>query len=227
MTISAKSKATSIFSECAQLTFDPYWHQLFDDCSKGKFPRGSGIDATGKVVHLHSKSGKYIVYKTEGKTPETIFTDLKKLFTEELLLNSKQDRTDIREEIDNICKELQETFTGTWAQIKRKKIKDPIIRRFILDLKRKYELNNYETAEVAQIIKLGFSFNWISNEDVVYENSVITGIENLHFDPIERLFTLDEPECDYTREYKPRLFRLSGLWKKHLETPRNCYLLLS
>lgn len=31
-----------IFTECAQFTIDPYWQQVFEECSKGHFPRGSG-----------------------------------------------------------------------------------------------------------------------------------------------------------------------------------------
>lgn len=233
MTISTEKRTESVkkvlfpvLEECSKLTLDPYWKQVFEECARGKFPRGSGIDASGKLLHFHSKNSTkgYITYKLQN-TPEVVFTDLKKIFSEDLNLNSNKDRQDIRNELNDLCKDLQDTFTGSWVQIKRKKIKDPIIRQYILDLKSKYNLSNAETAEVAQIIKLGFLFNWIPNENVDYENRQILEITNLHFDENERVFDLEEPFFEYKREYKPKMYRLSSLWSKHLEKPRNCYVL--
>jgi hypothetical protein len=216
-----------LFADCAQFTLDPYWQQVFEECSRGKFPRGSGIDSEGKVVYFRNRTSNnrnYVSYRLK-KNPEQIFKDLKRLFQEQLNFKSNRDRQEIRAELDDICKDLQESFTGSWQKIKRKKIKDPIIRRYILDLKEQYDLNDKETAEVAQIIKLGFLFNWIANDQVVYENQRIQEIKTLHFDDEERTFELDEPNTQSKREYKPKPFKLSSLWEKHLERPKNRYLL--
>ncbi len=219
-----------LFADCTQFTLDPYWQQVFEECSRGKFPRGSGIDSEGKVVYFRNRTSNnsnnrnYVSYKIK-KNPEQIFKDLKRLFQEHLNFKSIRDRQEIQAELDEICKSLQESFTGSWQKIKRKKIKDPIIRRYILDLKETHNLNDEETAEVAQIIKLGFLFNWIANEQVVYEDQRILDIITLHFDPDDRSFELDEPNTQYKREYKPKLVKLSTLWEKHLEKPRNRYML--
>lgn len=216
-----------IFDECTQFTLDPYWKQVFGECSRGRFPRGSGIDSEGKIVYFRNKvntNRNYVSYRIKKK-PEQTFKDLKRLFQEQLDFKSNIDRLEIRAELDDICKDLQESYTGTWQKIKRKKIRDPIIRRFILDLKDKYDLDNKETAEVAQIIKLGFLFNWIANDQVVYQDQHIQDIKTLRFDPEERTFILEEPNAQYKREYKPKLYKLSDLWEKHLKQPKNRYLL--
>lgn len=216
-----------ILEECSQLTLDPYWRQVFEECALGKFPRGCGIDSAGKVLYFKPKGGtnrNYLSYRLKDD-PEQVFLDLKKIFHTELNLKSKQDRQDLRDELDDLCKDIQETYAETWPKIKRKKIKDPIVRRYILDLKEAYELDDKETAEVAQIIKMGFLFNWIPNENVIYQDRRILDIKNLHFDPEERTFELDEPDIDYVREYKPKLTKLSGLWQKHTKQKRNSYLL--
>jgi len=216
-----------ILYECSELTFDPYWKQVFEECAYGKFPRGSGIDSTGNVLYFKKKGGNtrnYISYRLK-KDVELVFLDLKNMFHEHLSLKSTQDRQDLRSELDELCKDLQESFTGTWPNIKRKKIKDPIIRKYILDLKDLYSLTNKETAEVAEIIKLGFLFNWIPNENVIYKDRQILDIKNLKFDEEERTFDLEEPDIDYKREYKPKLMKLSTLWKKHLLISKNSYLL--
>lgn len=209
-----------IFAECMQYTLDPYWRQLFDDCSKGKFPRGCGIDAEGKIIYFRNRTSNnnnnYISYKLK-KNPEDTFKDIKNLFQQELNYKSKKDRQDIRDNLNDICKELQESFTGDWQSIKRKKIRDPIIRKYILELKEKYNLSDKSTTNVAQMIKIGFLFNWIPNDQVVYEDQEIVDIKTLHYDEEEGVFTLDEPKTIHKREYKPKLIKLSKCWEKHLE----------
>lgn len=178
------------------------------------------------MVYFRGKTPnrEYTSY-TLSDEPEQIFKDLKKFFQNELNLRSKQDRSNIRAEIDDICKNLQETYNGSWQKIKRKKLRDPIIRKYILDLKHMYDLTDKEATEVAQIIKLGFLFNWISNDQVIYNDQHISDITSLHFDPKKRHFKLDEPDVLYKREYKPKIQKLSTLWSKHLKAPKNRYLL--
>lgn len=223
--IGSKKILHPIFIECAEFTLDPYWQHVFEDCARGKLPRGSVIDATGRVVHFRCKSSdsrNFISYKLTG-SPEKILQDLKKLFQEHLNLKSRKDRLDIGAELDIICEELQSSYSDTWKNIKRKKIKDPIIRRYILDIKEQHNLTSKETAEVAQIIRLGFLFNWISNENVIYQDRRILDIINLRFDPEERTFEIEEPVVVGRREYKPKISRLSTLWHKHLKEPKNRY----
>lgn len=214
-----------VFAECAQFTLDPYWQQVFDECAKGKFPRNSGIDSEGKTVYFRKNNTKSYTSYTLKENPEEVFKDLKKLFQDQLHFKSKRDRQELRAELDVICKDLQETYTGSWQTIKRKKIKDPIIRRYILDLKEEYNLNDVETAEVAQIIKLGFLFNWIASDEVDYQDQQIMNIKTLHFDAEERSFELEEPDVKYKREYKPKPNKLSTLWSKYLKNPTNKYML--
>jgi len=212
-----------IFNECAEFTLDPFWTQLFDECAKGKFPKGSSIDQnSGMTIYFKTKTDT-VSYNMKEKSPEQIFSDLKQHFQVYLKLKSVRDNQEIQEELDDICKDLQEIFTSSWQNIRKKKIKDPIIRSFILDLKERYDLNDKETCQLAKIIKLGFLFNWIENDNVIYENQQIIDITTLTFDSEERVFTLEEPDIKHKREYKPKCTKLSKLWAKHLEKPKNTY----
>ena len=214
-----------VFSDCAQYTLDAFWQQVFEDCAKGKFPKGSSIDAEGVTMYFKNKISKSVITYKLTETPEQIFKDLKGLFQEQLNIKSNIDREEIRAELDQICKSLQESFGGNWQQIKRKKIKDPIIRRYILDLKERHKLSDRETSQVAQLIKLGFLFNWISNENVIYQDQQIVDIETLHFNEDDRTFQLEEQISACVREYKPKTFKLANLWDKFLEQPKNRYLI--
>lgn len=212
-----------IFHECAEYTLDPFWQQVFDECARGRFPRGTSINAAGNIVYFRNKDNSFTSYKLD-KTPEVIFQDLKELFQKFLNFKSHQDRQDIRDELDNICRDINEIFAGDWKKIKRKKIKEPIIRKYILDLQKEYSLDSKETSQVAQLIKLGFLFNWINNDDVDYKDQRILNIKTLHFDETERTFELEEPDTPQKREYKPKPIKLSTLWDKWLDSPKNRYL---
>lgn len=219
-----------IFKECSNLTTDPYWRQIFAECSKGRFPRGSSINSVGTTLYFRSKQNStakqnnYISYKI-GSNPEQLYEDVKEIFHRELGLRSKRDRKQIREELDNICMDIKEKYSDDWKDIKHKKIKDPIIRRFILQLKDQYNLSNAETSAASQIVKLGFLFNWISSEQIIYENKQIIDIDSLHFDEEKRTFKLDQPETKHKREYQQKPIYLSTLWNKYLEKPLNRYLI--
>lgn len=217
----------SIFSRCSEYTLDPFWKQVFEECSRNKFPRGSGISPDGQVVYFYIRENNknYISYRLKKKTPEKIFQDLKRMFQDQLQLRSNRDRQDLRNEIEDICQNLQETFNGNWQEIRKKNIKESLIRKYILDVKDKYSLTNKEITEFTRIIRLGFLFNWILSDDVVYENRQILDILTVHFDEQERLFEVVEPNINYKRDYKPKLFKLSSLWHKHLIHPKNKYIL--
>lgn len=217
-----------LFSECSQFTLDSYWKQIFEECARGRFPRGSTIDAKRNVINFRTKSGNtnnYFSYSIKKHDPQKTFKDLKELFQTKLSLQSHIDHQKIRAEFDDICQDLQETYTGNWTTIKGKKVRDAFVRRYILDLKEKYKLNDRETADVARTIKLGFLLNWIGSDQVVYENQRILDIKALYFNPKERIFELEETNGNVKREYKPQLQKLSALWENHLKRPRNKYIL--
>lgn len=223
-TNSNKKKIYPIFLNCGELTLDIYWEKIFEDCSKGKFPKGCSINSNGTTLYIKNKSGALITYNLHDNI-EKVFLDVKEIFQSELNIKSNRDKLELEENFEDIRKELQEVYTGSWQRIKRKKIKDPIIRKYILDLKVKYDLTVKETNEVSQIIKLGFLFNWIDNNDVVYEDQEIKDITILHFDEEERLFSLDEPNIILKREYKPKINKISLIWDKQMVKPKNRYII--
>lgn len=218
-----------IFMECSELTLDPYWKQIFEECAKGKFPTGSSIDNTGSTIYIKTQKTKgnsrsFLTYKLSDNV-ETIFVDLKEMFQKHLLHKSKQDRLLIAEEIQDICRDLREVYNGDWKDIRKKNIKEPIIRRFILSLQEKYSLSIRETEDLTNTLDLGFSFNWIPNDAVVYKDQEIKEITILHFCEKTRTFQLEETEKAIKREYKPKVHKLSDLWDKHLKKPKNTYSL--
>lgn len=208
------------FTECSQLTLDPYWKQVFEECANGKFPKGSNIDQNTNTVFIKNKPSKNYNLTFD---PQQDFVNLKELFQQETGLKSNRDREKTREQINTICDDLKDQYTCDWKDIKGKKIKDPIITRYILDLKERYSLSNKEVKQATQTIKLGFLFNLITNENVIYENHQIIDISALQFNEKSRLFKLVDKAATPKRDYKPKTISLESLWDKYLKTPKNRY----
>lgn len=211
------------FLECAKLTNDPYWIQVFEDCSRGRFPKGSCMDSTNTSVYIKNVKINQS-YKLTGIIPQD-FLALKKLFREILHLGSVQDRKEITNEIDGLKDRISLTYNKEWKDIRKKNIKDYIIRTFILDLKKEFNLTHEKTTQLSRLIKLGFLFNWINNENVVYENKNILEIKNLIFDESLNQFDIEVDNTISKREYKPKLLKLSGIWKNANINTINSYIL--
>ncbi len=215
-------------SQCAQQTDDPYWQHVFEDCARGRFPRGSGIDTTSEI-DIYVKNTKVCEWYKLSQNCEKDFLELKSLFQSILHLGSTTDRKEIKDEIDTLKKKIDLNYNGDWKDIRKKNIRENIIKSYILKLKKIYNLNHQETAQLLKTLNLGFLFNWIDNDNVVYENKHVTNIKNLSFDDENRLFEIDdvypssETEIIDNREYKPKISKLSAIWKKTNSVPRNCY----
>lgn len=204
-----------LFLKASNFTLDPYWIQVFQDASKHKFPKGCSIDSQQKQFYI--KKGKFNTIIKLETDPQLLFCQVKKCFQEKLDVKSNLDNMLSIVESDTLSTNFQETLTKDWANIKQKKIKESFIRKYILELKEYYFLTPEETKNLTIIIKIGFSFNWITNENVVYSKNRILQIKNLYYDSETRLFDIDKPIIKVKREYKPKKNKMSVLWKKFLE----------
>lgn len=218
-----------IFLECLSYTLDPYWQQVFEDCSRGKFPKGSGIDSSGNSVFFKSQTNNAQSFKLE-KEPELLFKQLKELFNTKLGMRSKKDRSNICEEIEVLKEQLELLYTGTWTSIRKKSIKDALIRNFVLELKELYSLDSTQTSQLKELLQIGFLFNWILPESVVYDDKKISEIKGLVYDESIKKFELDfdsnekdNKKKKIKREFMSSSGKLSNLWKKNWESTRNKY----
>src|SRR5271156_5336713 len=51
----------NIFEQCKRYTIDPFWLDIFDHCSKGRFPKGMTYNAaTGEYTFIYPRHGKAI-----------------------------------------------------------------------------------------------------------------------------------------------------------------------
>lgn len=212
--------SANIFLTCGDYTLDEYWKQIFSDCAKNKFPKGCRFDATTNMLYIHSKTltTTYVTYDVTKNSPQQICNDFKRLCQEHLGMKSEMDKEDDQREIEDLCKTMDEVNVKAWSQIKKKNARDPIIRGFIIDCAKQYNLDAIETDQLTNVVKTGFLFNWISKDDVVFNNRKIQNITSLCFDEEERIFKVDKGDINYKRDLKIKPQKMSALWDKYNET---------
>lgn len=204
-----------IFEKASELIIDDYWKQILQDASHGKFPKNSGIDP--KTGGVFVKKGKQTLWLQLPKEPEEALEAFKKFLSDNLNLRSKKDQKSIRKEIDKQRTELLENLDcSNWKDIRKKAIKDSIIRDFVINLKEEYELTDQEAVDLYNLIKLGIVFNWIDSTHITYSNRKIKTINVLYFNTKTRKFFIDH---DYTqnvkREWELIPKKLSDYWNKY------------
>ena len=182
-----------IFMECKELTLDPYWQDIFIQCSIGKFPKGirMGKDGSinifnGKIKEVISLSGDII----------DIFKIMMGIFKEKLGLISDRDIIDKKKEIKKLKKKIKEGYEGSWKQIKPKYIKNTLLLNFVLNNKKKYDLSLSTAKKLLSMIRLSLIFKKIVSDDIHYVDGVIKRIEGLKFNKGIFTFTISNNESN-------------------------------
>lgn len=232
-----------LFAECVKLTEDPFWQQVFDDCSRGKFPRGSGYDIANGIVRIrNSKTPLFCKVYPIAATPSTIDSDtttnndaiektfhaMQQLFKTHLNMTSDLDRSQQTEHQTQKRRVSNDAITS-WADITIKAVRESILRNYIIALTQRHKLTQTEQSQVHQLIKIGFMFGWIDRTHIVFDNETmtITDITTLHFVESTRLFRIDggngENKPLVAKQHKDKVLRMDSLWERNKETPRNQY----
>jgi len=200
------------FYEFINFIVDPYWEQIFENCSHGKFPKNSGFaNTTNSVWCKDSKQKETFWYKLIGD-PQTDFLNLKNFFKTNLNLKSKLDKIHNRDQFNLLKEELEKSYKLSWKEIKKKSIKDALIRNYILSLKENYNLDFDKTIILSRVIRLGLLFNWISSDHIDYKDKKIIDIKNLEYDEEKKEFRLQCPKKLAKRELKNQKSKLKDLW---------------
>lgn len=209
------------FEKCSQFTLDQYWKQVFKDCARGKFPKNTMYNINNSMFHIKGKKEEIYILTED---PKLDFQELKRLFSDELNMRSEQDKKHILDKMIGIRKQIEDSYQGDWKQLRKKNVKDAILRDYILIMEYKYNLNEAELQQLWKTITLGVSYNWINDKTIIYNDRSIDEITNLKFNEITREFLIEKPNNTIKRSIDIRCSKLSSFWEKISENPRNRYV---
>lgn len=175
-----------IFKECAELSEDPYWTSIFNDCSFGKFPRGFSYQNS---LLIYKKGNKLKRLCITSSVPET-YTNCIDFFKLTAGLMSSRDRERLRDEDEERMLQKMEQETQ-WKDIKIEKVRSLMISDYVTKLAEEYEYNNEEKKELATTIKIGFMLKIFKHEDIILETRRIVDIKGLNYNEETHKFELD------------------------------------
>jgi len=205
-----------IFLECCELIEDTFWKNVFEDLSYGKCPYGTYIS---KEFLCCNYKNKEFSYKIETKNPKQLYDDIYLLFVKKLGLLSHNDKIQKKINFDNIESEIKE-YRKSWTNIRKKNIKDLLIEKYVIDMKKRYLLTIKQAKNLLSMIFIGMVFKVINVKDIDYEDGVIKNINGISFKNKQVIFEKDMYKFDVNPASYIIIEKnlMSDSWYKYLET---------
>ena len=120
----------AIFLKTIQYTEDNFWKDTFENLSYGICPNGSFIS---KGFICSNIKGKEFVYKFIDKEPEIIYDDIYRLLKEKLNIMSRNERSILLKEFEEVENNIKKINSCSWNEIKKKGTKDILIQNFFIN----------------------------------------------------------------------------------------------
>lgn len=165
-----------IFLECCSYTEDDFWKYIFEDLAYGICPYNTYISKGSIQSNI---KGHEFSYKINNDTnPEKVYTDVIRLFNKKLDLGSKEDNIKKRLKFDKM---RENNKVDGWCNVKKKSVKSYAIENYVIDIKRKFNLNISQSKKILFIISILIVFNIIHSSSIIYSKGKITEIKNLKY----------------------------------------------
>jgi len=167
-----------IFLKTIQYTEDNFWKDTFENLSYAICPSGSYIS---KGFLCSSMKGKEFVYKFIDKEPERIYNDIYNLLKLKLNIMSKNERSILLKEFEEVEENIRKIKTCSWNEIKKKGTKDILLQNFLIEMKKKHELRIGQIKKLYNLINLCMILKSISTCDIDYTDGEIKSINGITF----------------------------------------------
>lgn len=206
------SSTCSVFEKCKQYTTDPFWYDLFDRLSKGRF--------TDSIIDFNSKDYSvtfaYTFVSTKGeKKRGTCKRKPKRKESLELfeLIKNQMHRFGIHSHSEipqNFCPLF--VFTK-WNYIKTKSVKEELISRYV-DTKCSKNPNKF--FEILSLLQV----KHITHSDI--EMSSKGEIENINIKPLPKVTKTNFPRYEYPKKPTPLSLTIIKFSKERFARGGNC-----
>jgi hypothetical protein len=174
------------FLECCQYTLDDFWKDIFDNCSRGKFPKQCTYDKSANTLYIYNGNKRGDAYSLPTNGPG-LFKALIEIFRGRLGIVSEKEHLATRNNITSI----DNVVYDDWKQVKSKQVRETLLHKYAQKQKRKYKLNIKEARQFLSVVNLGFNFHYLTHADVSIKNNEIVDIAKVTFNQKKRLFFID------------------------------------
>ena len=167
-----------IFLKTVPFTEDSFWKDTFENLSYSICPSGSFIS---KGFLCSNIKGKEFVYKFIDKEPQKIYEDVYKLLKEKMSIMSKNERSILLKEFEEVEQNIKKIRTCRWNEIKTTGIRDILFQNYLIEMKNKFELKSSQIKKLYVLINLCLTLKSISNSDIDYVDGEIKTVNGITF----------------------------------------------
>lgn len=221
-----------VFSKCSELTTDPFWIDIFNNASKGKFPKGFSYKEGCLFHRRRNKTSSVEVSENAIEafdTCKTFFRTMGGIASQQE--HSKNDSEDAASEsLDDTSDNTGNTSEISkiiWSKIVPKKNKTLYLHSFISNFAKKNNMISFEIDKLQKILNLAETLGLLTDTNVIFEGNSISQINELTFDPITRQINfepLNRPQDSSKRSNRSSRIKTSNgkqglflkLWEKYL-----------
>lgn len=204
-----------IFLDCVKFAEDIYWKQIFQDMAYGITPYGTYFNKGFLCCNFKNKE---FTYKIENKDPEILYNEIYNILKNKVGIYSSNDKIFMLEDFKKIENEIKKTQLNKWNNIKKRTTRDFIIENYVIEMKKKYNLNNVESKNLLNLIQIGLVFKTINSKNIRYEDGRILDINVLSFEngKVKYNNIIDSVENLETKIIFQEKLIASSLWKKYV-----------
>lgn len=203
-----------IFAECAELTTDLFWKDLFQKASFGKFIKGFTINRDYLIYKRGSKSDSVLI----PSSPHEAYAVCVSFFQSSAKIYSDEDLRKIHEE-ERLIQLEEQLKERTWAKT-RKRQAEILIDAYVIELKTQYNLGEEAGKKLEDLVHIGLMYNYFNKDNIILEDGMISDIKNLKYDEAKGEFTT-------IGEMKPKMSKSSSKAKKIEPSPNPRHINLS
>lgn len=204
-----------VFLSCRDCTQDIFWKRIFENLAYGEPPRGVYFKDNSLYSVTKKKEFNYNFY---DKSASEIFQEIYSILSGLYGLKSKGDLSKRRELFDEFQKNNSSRRSeDLWSKIKRKSLRDNLIQDYVIEMKKKYNLDNSQINKLYFFTTVGCVFKLFSGTDIVLKGGYIESIEgiNLSEGTVTILKKFEEPVI---RKESGKTIYLYKLWENYLKT---------
>ena len=209
-----------IFTACEQFTIDDYWIGIFQNCAKGRFPKGlryitSANTLVVRPVNSPSTRTRLARYDLP-KDPKRSFDVMMNIFRTQLLLRSTDDIRSYKQSLLEHTESDPVPEPKTWKDVVPKSKKEQLLIEYVSNLGNDHDMTPEETKAAYNVISAGISFKNILPKNIQIMTGKISEIDCIEVDP-------DTHEVCITAFVQQTASTSKSLPKNHLEVSLEKY----
>lgn len=182
-----KKVVHEIFEQCSELTIDPYWISIFNECAREKFPRGFSFK-NGLLVHRRGNKVKRVIIPN---SPHEAFSITINFFKSAAGLMSMIDRKKLQKEEEEKLLEKVNSKDYQWKDIKIERVKEILISEYVSELANKTGFNHNKKMELSTTVKSGLMLKYFTGKNIIMEEGKIINIIGLIYDKEQNRYSID------------------------------------